>query len=747
MGNGAMNKRILAILVTLTICAPYMSRVACATGVPVGGFLPMVGIGLTDEFDDDFNTFAVPSDSPSGNFLGYNGNPHFDVAILDTGAAVSLLTAQAFDDFNMDGPYPGEPDGFEGTEEIPIGGATGQFFAPIHDPLGLYATGLQNRTGTAPLALNQSAMRGQTNTSMISLPADSELPNVLGLPYASQYATKIRSDQPQIFSLGGNTVRTPSIEFLPLGTGGSQGIVRRAPMQLNPGTSFQQAPFWFYNFEEFDLDNPHENPSQPTLIQGAMFLNVDVENEGEELNNFQFFFDTGADVTVVSELNAARLGFDTILDQPDFTVAVVGSGGTTFDVPGFFVEEFTVQAIGGNITLSNVPVVVLDVTDPSDPGNVVDGIVGMNLLAGRNVVIDPKPSLGGGGVGPSVYISDPVTTEKYWTTATVSSSFAAGANWSGGAAPTTLDITNVRHVSGGDQKAVVTSDATIWELNISSDSDSSVTVRIENGARLTSFSGMNVEVGGVLDVANGVVDAQFVEVFGGTLRGGGRIETGSGPVPGQVENRGGIIGPGDGVGTLTVEGRFASSEDATLQIELAGLTPAIQYDQLIVEGNVVLGGTLQVSLANLGGGAFTPAAGDSFTIITATDGIGGVFDSLLAPAGYKWLLDYTDVAVTLSVGLSGDYNDDGVVNAADYTLWRDTMGAVGEMLAADGNGDGKVDHSDYTIWKNHFGESLGGSSAAAVPEPTSLALLFLAALFTVRVRSVTSLRCGASSCR
>jgi len=744
-----MNKRALAALVILSICAHFAPRAGRATGVPVGGFLPMVGIGLTDEFDDNLNTFAVPSNSPGGSFLGHNGTPFFDIALVDTGAAVSLLTAQAFEDFNMDGPYPGEPDGFEGTEEIPIGGATGQFLAPIHDPLGLYATGLQNRTSSAPLTLAQSSMRGQTNTSLISLPPQSALPNVLGLPYASQYATLIRSDQPQLFSLGGNTVRTPSIEFLPLGTGGDQGIVRRAPMALNPGTSFQQPPLWFYNLGEFDLDNPHENPSQPTLIQGAMFLNVDVENEGEELNNFQFFFDTGADVTVVSELNAARLGFDTILDQPDFTVAVVGSGGTTFDVPGFFVEQFTVQAIGGNITLSNVPVIVLDVTNPADPGNVVDGIVGMNLLSGRNVVIDPKPSLGGGGVGPSLYISDPVTTQKNWTTTAASGTFATGANWNGGTAPTNLGIANVRHVSGGDQIAVVTSDATVWELNVSSDVAASMTVRIENGARLTSFSGMNVETGGILDVDDGIVDAQFVEVFGGTLRGGGRLETGSGPVPGQVENRGGTVAPGDGVGKLTIEGRFASSSDATLQIELGGLTPSTQYDQLVIEGTVAVDGTLAVSLVNLGGGAFVPAAGDSFTIITATDGISGAFESLVAPGAYNWNLDYGFNTVSLLVGISGDFNDDGTVDAADYSIWRDTMGTSGSNLAADGNGDGTVNNDDFTIWKNHFGQSLspGSGSAAAVPEPAPW-LLFIAALVAIApARCVASLRYAASSCR
>ena len=142
--------------------------------------------------------------------LGNGGTPFYDIALLDTGAAVSLLTTQAFDDFNIDGPYPGEPDGFRGTEQIQIGGATGILFADINDPLGLYATGLQNRTSAAPLTLNNSTMRGQTNTSMITIPAESDLPNVLGLTYSSQYATYIRNDQPQIFSLNGKTVRTPS---------------------------------------------------------------------------------------------------------------------------------------------------------------------------------------------------------------------------------------------------------------------------------------------------------------------------------------------------------------------------------------------------------------------------------------------------------------------------------------------------------------------------------------------------------
>jgi hypothetical protein len=77
----------------------------------------------------------------------------------------------------------------------------------------------------------------------------------------------------------------------------------------------------------------------------------------------------------------------------------------------------------------------------------------------------------------------------------------------------------------------------------------------------------------------------------------------------------------------------------------------------------------------------------------------------------------------------GDYNLNGIDDAADYTIWRDTLGQVGEGLAADGNGDHIIDQLDYNLWALHFGESSGGAGAlggAAVPEPCSLALALFA---------------------
>ena len=82
--------------------------------------------------------------------------------------------------------------------------------------------------------------------------------------------------------------------------------------------------------------------------------------------------------------------------------------------------------------------------------------------------------------------------------------------------------------------------------------------------------------------------------------------------------------------------------------------------------------------------------------------------------------------------LPWDYNHDGVVDAADYTIWRDTLGQADPTpgtnpLAANADRDGSVDATDFAAWKYHFGESLlppvvAGGSSSAVPEPASCLL-------------------------
>ncbi len=60
----------------------------------------------------------------------------------------------------------------------------------------------------------------------------------------------------------------------------------------------------------------------------------------------------------------------------------------------------------------------------------------------------------------------------------------------------------------------------------------------------------------------------------------------------------------------------------------------------------------------------------------------------------------------------GDYNGDGSVDAADYTVWRNDEGST-TRLVADGDGSGKVDANDYEVWKNHYGNGVGPNLSAA----------------------------------
>lgn len=81
-----------------------------------------------------------------------------------------------------------------------------------------------------------------------------------------------------------------------------------------------------------------------------------------------------------------------------------------------------------------------------------------------------------------------------------------------------------------------------------------------------------------------------------------------------------------------------------------------------------------------------------------------------------------------------DFNGDGIVDAADYTVWRDALGS--SLAAADANGDGTVDGLDYAVWRANFGAVISEgvqNQAAEVPEPGSVAMIGLL-LLTMRVR-------------
>ena len=90
--------------------------------------------------------------------------------------------------------------------------------------------------------------------------------------------------------------------------------------------------------------------------------------------------------------------------------------------------------------------------------------------------------------------------------------------------------------------------------------------------------------------------------------------------------------------------------------------------------------------------------------------------------------------------LAGDYNENGVVDAADYVIWRDTLGSDSDLIA-DGNGNDLIDAGDYDVWRTHFGQTIGSGSAtesASVPEPSTLLLIGISAITLLGYRKAKS---------
>jgi T5SS/PEP-CTERM-associated repeat protein len=261
----------------------------------------------------------------------------------------------------------------------------------------------------------------------------------------------------------------------------------------------------------------------------------------------------------------------------------------------------------------------------------------------------------------------------------------------GGTVSNTEGFVGYNSVSSG--AATVTGAGSQWN------NSGNLTVALAGSGRLSVANGGMVTVGGVLTVgASGVL-------------------VGNGSIVGNVSS-GGAVAPGNSAGLLTVTGNYTQTSGGTLYMEIGGTTSGNGYDQLLATGQMALGGTLSVSLLN----GFEPQAGNSFNILD-WGSIAGTFAALSLPplpGSLTWntsQLYTTGVLNVVGPGTSGDYNLNGVVDAADYVVWRKNPG--GFPAGA------------YATWRSQFGQP-GGSGAganaiAAVPEPATLVLLIFAA--------------------
>jgi hypothetical protein len=77
----------------------------------------------------------------------------------------------------------------------------------------------------------------------------------------------------------------------------------------------------------------------------------------------------------------------------------------------------------------------------------------------------------------------------------------------------------------------------------------------------------------------------------------------------------------------------------------------------------------------------------------------------------------------------GDYSGNSIVDAADYTVWRDTLGSTTDLRANGANNGasaGIIDLADLLFWQRNFGRTAGsGAQTGSVPEPSTAALLVI----------------------
>jgi hypothetical protein len=195
-----------------------------------------------------------------------------------------------------------------------------------------------------------------------------------------------------------------------------------------------------------------------------------------------------------------------------------------------------------------------------------------------------------------------------------------------------------------------------------------------------------------------------------------------------------FVDPESGLARLENTSPFAVAIDGyTITSASQSLEPTVWeslQDQAASGGQWSEANPTAARLSELQSGGETPlASGASLEMGQLFDAVDGdqdlVFDFLLAgdSAALRGVVLYADVRLT------GDYNDDGIVDAADYSVWRDSLGQAADSgSGADGDRDGSITMADYDVWKANFGRSLsagGTGSLSSVPEPATVLLMLL----------------------
>jgi len=376
---------------------------------PLDGFVPFVTVSVTDAHTEDpwnpYNSDACDVNYVEGDYLTAHPESDYALGIFDTGASANLIN-------HLDAFLTGmQPDYVTGSPVI-LQGATGQALAWASQQLGIFVGGV-DVLDVNGLLLDDSSLAGEYNVSIIVGDAveSPNVPTAIGAPFAIFFSTVFCNNRQVPVLMDGNDVNSPRVRVYAHDDSRIPYYSNKIYLELRP-TSVDYIQYFPCIYIPGILECPDGDgsPLIPTIIVDGMWedqalffvSSVDVTHDGNSaIDKDGFMYDTGAQVTVLSEAIGARVGLDP--SDPCFVVPITDVTGKVTMVNGYYVDALEITATPAWLRFTNVPVLMLDVASPE--GGYLDGIIGMNLFNELNFVFS-----GGGlfGMGAPYIRYDPV---------------------------------------------------------------------------------------------------------------------------------------------------------------------------------------------------------------------------------------------------------------------------------------------------------------------------------------------------
>jgi hypothetical protein len=446
----------------------------------------------------------------------------------------------------------------------------------------------------------------------------------------------------------------------------------------------------------------------------------------------------GGSLTAANLINNGTLNYNSgniLITQGDITIGPTGQirNQPNLELQGSF------QTVNGSVRIQETQTVNLNGTLIFAPNVVVDGTI--NFASGN--ISGETMSVGGAngtgqlvmtaGTGANVGMTNlyrgnllvnggvincsniaPPPSYTHDSSMTVNGGAVYASNMLVGAAPGHVDTVTV---NGGTFQA----DKLIAKNGAAS-------VLIFNGGTI-NVGHAEVDGPSALVVGNGSTKAQLY-LYGG---GEGTYSFAQGVT---ISTSGELGGDGTLTGNVTNNGKFSPVQASFLPFTIDGslvttgtlaldITTVDFYDKLVVTGNFNAGGVIAITTSyyvDLGVGAtfdlmdFASLTDSSYTID---------LKNAVLPNGRRWDISQfaTDGTIRVVAGYTGDFNQDGKVDGADYAVWRKGLRAV-------------YTSDDLSTWRAQFGLSAGSGNGTSldqmpsIPEPASVLLLAVGSMAT-----------------